>query len=85
MNFKQTLILIETKEFKYENLWVFLYVYNSNLLLPKNEYKKNCIMKTKRPFMKVVSLNEVVKHPSPQPNLDIGRNFNTFKIFQYPY
>jgi hypothetical protein len=78
MNFKQTLILTEIKNLKYENLRVFLYVSNRNLLPPKNEYKKNCIVKTKRPFMKVLSLNEVVKHPLPQPNLDIGSNFNTF-------
>jgi len=29
-------------------------------------------MKIKGPFMKVVSLNEVVKHPLFKPNFDIG-------------
>jgi hypothetical protein len=28
-------------------------------------------MKTKRPFMKIVLLNEVVKHPLFKPNFDI--------------
>jgi hypothetical protein len=35
-------------------------------------------METKGPFVKVVSLNEVIKHPFFQPNLDIGRFFDTF-------
>jgi hypothetical protein len=44
-----------------------------------------CIMKTKRPFMKVVLLNEVVKHLLFKPNFDIGIFFYPFKFFQYPY
>ncbi len=32
----------------------------------------NCIMKIKGPFMKIMSLNEVVKHPLFKPNFDIG-------------
>ncbi len=35
----------------------------------KNEI--NCIIKIKGLFMKVVSLNEVVKHPLFKPNFDI--------------
>jgi hypothetical protein len=38
-------------------------------------------MKIKGPFMKVVLLNEVVKHPLFKPNFDIG-NFKThFRFF----
>jgi hypothetical protein len=43
----------------------------------KIEHQKNCIMKTKGPFVKVISLNEAIKHPLIQPNLDIGRLFYT--------
>jgi hypothetical protein len=42
-------------------------------------------MKTKGPFVKVVLLNEVVKHPLFKSNFDIGRFFDSFKIFQYPH
>jgi hypothetical protein len=38
----------------------------------KIEDEIKCIMKIKGPFMKVVSLNEVVKHPLFKPNFDIG-------------
>jgi hypothetical protein len=38
----------------------------------------NCIMKIKGPFMKVVSLNEVVKHPLLKLNFDIGILFDSF-------
>jgi hypothetical protein len=33
----------------------------------KTEHQKNCIMKIKGPFVKVVSLNEIIKHPLFQP------------------
>jgi hypothetical protein len=36
------------------------------------------IMKIKVPFMKVVSLNEVVKHPLFKPNFDVIILFNSF-------
>jgi hypothetical protein len=39
--------------------------------LKKVEDEKNCIMKTKGPFMKVVLFNEIVKHPLFKPNFDI--------------
>jgi len=39
----------------------------------------------KRPFMKVASLNEVVKHHLFKPNFDIGKKIYSFKNFQYPY
>jgi hypothetical protein len=42
-------------------------------------------MKITRPFMKVKSLNEVVKHPSFKPNFDIEILFDSFKKIQYPY
>ncbi len=42
-------------------------------------------MKIKRPFMKVMSLNETIKHPLFKPNFDIGILFDSFQIFQYPY
>jgi hypothetical protein len=35
--------------------------------------------------MKVVSLNENVKHPLFKSNFDIGIFFNSFKSCQYPY
>jgi hypothetical protein len=38
----------------------------------KIEDEINCIMKIKGPFMIVVSLNEVVKHPLFKQNFDIG-------------
>jgi hypothetical protein len=37
-----------------------------------------CIMKIKGPFMKVVLLNEIVKHHSFKPNFDIGIFFDPF-------
>ncbi len=49
-------------------------------------YKKikdeiNCIMKIKGPFIKVVPLNEFVKHPLFKPNFDIGILFDSFIDF----
>jgi hypothetical protein len=38
-------------------------------------------MKTKGPFVKVVLLNEVIKHPLFQPNLDIGSFLTHFRFF----
>jgi hypothetical protein len=38
----------------------------------------NYIMKIKGPFMKVMSLNEVVKHLLFKPNFDIGILFESF-------
>jgi hypothetical protein len=38
-------------------------------------------MKIKGPFMKVVSLNETIKHPSFKSNFDIGILFDFFHIF----
>jgi hypothetical protein len=42
------------------------------------------IMKIKGSFMKVVLLNEVVKHLLFEPNFDIGF-FNIHFEFKYPY
>jgi hypothetical protein len=59
------------------------------LILPyyykKLEDEINCIMKIKGPYMKVMSLNEVVKHLLFKPNFDIWIIFYSFNFFQYPY
>jgi hypothetical protein len=52
------------------------------LIIPYH-YKKikdeiNCMTKTKGPFMKIVLLNKVVKHPLFKPNFNIGRVFDSF-------
>jgi len=62
MNFKQTLIFckhkIEKKKRKFE---FFLYVFNNTLLLEKKiEHQRNCIIKIKVPFVKIISLNETI-------------------------
>jgi hypothetical protein len=44
----------------------------------KIENEINCIMKIKRPFMKVMSLNEIVKHHLFKPNFDIEILFDSF-------
>jgi hypothetical protein len=46
-------------------------VFNNILLLQKIDDEVNCIMKIKGPFMKVMLLDEVVKHPLFKPNFDI--------------
>ncbi len=51
---------------------------NTLLLLKKIEDENNCIMKIKGPFIKVMSLNEVLKHPLFKPNCDIGILFDSF-------
>jgi hypothetical protein len=38
----------------------------------------NYIMKIKGPFLKVMSLNEVIKHPLFKPNFDIEIFVNSF-------
>jgi hypothetical protein len=45
----------------------------------------NYIMKTKEPFMKVVLLNEIVKHHLFKSNFDIENSFYSFLTFLYPY
>ncbi len=42
-------------------------------------------MNIKGPFVKIMVLNEVVKHLLFKPNFDIGRFFDSFYIFQYLY
>jgi hypothetical protein len=42
-------------------------------------------MKIKGPFMNVMSLNEVVKHPLFKHNFNIEIFFDSFKKFQYSY
>jgi hypothetical protein len=38
-------------------------------------------MKIKGPFMKVVSLNEAMRHPLFKPNFNIGILFDSFFFF----
>jgi hypothetical protein len=47
--------------------------------------KYKYIMKIKRLFMKVVLLNEAIKHPLVKPNFNTGIFFYSFNFFQYPY
>jgi hypothetical protein len=44
----------------------------------KIEDQRNFIMKIKGPFVKVVLLNEIVKHPLFKPNFDIRRFYDSF-------
>jgi len=57
---------------KYENLSAFYMCLIEPYGYKKFEDEINYIMKIKGPFMKVVSLNEVIKHPLFKPNFDIG-------------
>ncbi len=47
----------------------------------KIEDEINYIMKTKRPFKKVVLLNEIVKHPLFKPNFNIEFFFTHLNFF----
>jgi len=49
----------------------------------KIEDQRNCIMKIKRPFVKIVLFNEIIN--LFKPNFDIGIFFESFKFFHYPY
>jgi hypothetical protein len=74
MNFKKTLIFHKQKIEKiYENLSVFYMYLIVSYCYKKIEHQKNCIIKTKAPFVKVVSLNEIIKHPLFQPKANSGR------------
>jgi hypothetical protein len=44
----------------------------------KIEDETKYIMKIKGPFMKVMSLNDVFKHPLFKPNFNIGILFDSF-------
>ncbi len=46
----------------------------------KIEDEINCIMKTKGFFMKIMSLNEVVKYPLFKPKINIGILFDSFSL-----
>jgi hypothetical protein len=70
--------LINTKLKKYENLNVLKMFLIVPYYYKKIEDQKNYIMKTKRPFVKVVLLNEVVKHLLFEPNFNIGNLFDSF-------
>jgi hypothetical protein len=67
------------------NFWIFLDFSINILILQKIEGQKNYMMKTKGAFVKIVLLNEVVKHHLFKPNFDIRRFFDSFYIFQYLY
>jgi hypothetical protein len=47
----------------------------------KFEDERNCIIKIKGPFMKVMSLSEIVKHPLFKLNFDIGFCLIHFRFF----
>jgi hypothetical protein len=73
---------------KIEKIWKFdclLNVSDSTVYYKKIEDEINCIIKIKRPFMKVMLLNEVVKYLLFNPNFDIIRFFDSLIFFQYPY
>jgi hypothetical protein len=78
MNFKKTLNFDKQKIEKYEYLNVVYMCPIIPYYYKKIEDKKSCIMKTKGPFMKVMLLNEVVKHLLFKPNIDIERFFYSF-------
>ncbi len=63
---------------------MLLDVYNSTLLLQIIKDEINCILKIKGPFMKVMLLNEVVKHPLFKPNFDIEFVFTHLNFFNIP-
>jgi hypothetical protein len=63
-------------------MWKFECFSDSNLIVPyyykKFEDEIHFIMKIKRPFMKVVLLNKVIRCPLFKPNFDIRILFNSF-------
>ncbi len=81
MNFLKTLKFDKHKIEKIEKLNAFY----MSLIVPYYykffEDEINAIMKTKWPFMKVMLLNEILKHPLFKPNFDIGNLFDSFYIF----
>ncbi len=74
MNFFLIFFFKNTKLKKYENLNNF----KTFLLVLFIEDEIDYIMKIKGPFMKVVSLNETIKHQLFKPNFDIGILFDSF-------
>jgi hypothetical protein len=61
--------------------WFWDVSINTILLQKKTKDKKICIIKTKGPFMKIMLLNEVVKHVLFKPNFDIERLLTHFRFF----
>jgi hypothetical protein len=57
---------------------VLLIVSNITYYYFKNRGWNKLYYENKGPFMKVMSLNEVVKHPLFKPNFDIGILFDSF-------
>jgi hypothetical protein len=78
MNFLTTLNFDKHKVEKIWNFECFLDVSNSTYYYLFFEDEINCIMKIKMPFMKVVLLNEPVKHPLFKPNFDIEIFLDSF-------
>ncbi len=70
--------MINRKLKKYENLSVFKMFLIVPYYYQKIEDQENYIMKIKGPFVKVVLLNEVVKHSLFEPNFNIGNLFDSF-------
>jgi hypothetical protein len=52
--------------------------FDKHKIKKKIENEINCIMKIKRPFMKVMLWNEVVKHYLFKSNFDIENLFDSF-------
>ncbi len=73
--------MINTKLIKYENLNDFEMCPIIPYYYKKTKDKKICIIKTKGPFMKIMLLNEVVKHALFEPNFDIERLLTRFRFF----
>jgi hypothetical protein len=57
---------------------VFFKWFTNNLLLKVNEHQKNCIVK-------VMLLNEIVKHPLFKSKLEIETFNDSIWISQHPY
>jgi hypothetical protein len=74
----QNFFFINKKLKKYENLNVFYMCLIVPYYYKKIEDEINCIMKIKGHFMKIMSLNKVIKHPLLKPNFDIGILFDSF-------
>jgi len=59
-------------------IWVFFICAYLPYYYKKSKDEINCIMKIKGPFIKIVSLNETIKHLLLKLNFDIGILFDSF-------
>jgi hypothetical protein len=78
MNFLTTLNFDNHKIEKNMKIWVLFMCLIIPYYYKKIQDEKKIIMKTKGPFMKIVLLNEIVKHPFFKPNFDIEFFFYSF-------